>query len=424
MSELALLGGTPSIRVPLRPYVSIGEEERIAVDAIMRTGALSGYIGAVGEGFYGGRVVREFESQFSAMFRVKHALAVNSNTTGMVAALGAAGISPGDEVIMPPTTMSATAMAPLIYGGIPVFVDIEPDTFCLDVDQVVKAITPKTRAILAVSIFGHPAPLHALRSLADRHGILLIEDNAQAPLARENDRYAGTIGHLGVFSFNYHKHIHVGEGGMCVTDDDRLATRIAMIRNHGENAVGQLDCGDMVNMVGFNFRMTELQAAIGLAQLKKVEPLVARREAVAQRLTRELGKYDGIVPPSVRAGCRHVYYQWTARFDARKVGVSREVFVRALAAEGVPIGAGYVQPLYMLPVFQSRIAIGRDGFPFTLTDRKYAKGLCPVAEKMHERELIGIEVCSFLFDDPDIGAVAAAFDKVYAGRRELSKAAP
>src|SRR5262245_20307874 len=252
MSELALLGGAPSIRRPLRPYSSIGEEERVAVDAIMRTGLLSAYLGTPGEGFYGGRTVRDFESRFAARFRVKHALAVNSNTTGMVAAMGAAGISPGDEVIVPPTTMSATAMAPLVYGGIPVFVDIEPETFCLDPSKVRAAITPRTRAILVVNIFGHPARRHELRAIAEEHGIVLVEDNAQAPLAADNGRHSGLIGHIGVFSLNYHKHFHTGEGGICTTDDLRLAKRLRMIRNHGENVTQELADGDLTNMVGFN----------------------------------------------------------------------------------------------------------------------------------------------------------------------------
>lgn len=420
MSALALLGGTPSVRSPLRRYQSIGEEERLAVDAVMRSGLLSGYIGAWDEGFYGGPVVRQFEKRFAEIFNVQHALTVNSNTTGMIAALGAAEISPGDEVIVPPTTMSATAMAPLMYGAIPVFVDIEPDTFCLDVAKVEEAITLKTKAILVVNIFGHPARLHELRSLADRHGLVLIEDNAQSPFAMERGRYTGTIGHIGVFSFNYHKHIHTGEGGMCVTDDPSLAKRIAMIRNHGENTVEQLADGNLTNLVGLNLRMTELQAAIGLEQLKKADELVARRAAVAATLSVRLGAFDGLAVPQVRPDCRHVYYQWTGRYDASKTGVSRNTFVRALAAEGVPIGEGYVRPLYLLPAFQKRVAIGRDGFPFTLTNRSYKKGLCPVAERMHERELIGIEVCSYLFSEEDVDAVVAAFTKVYESQGELA----
>jgi dTDP-4-amino-4,6-dideoxygalactose transaminase len=202
MSQLAIRGGTPAVTRPLKPYASIGEEERLAVDQVMRDGVLSGYIGAWGEAFDGGPVVRRFETEFARVFGAVHAVAVNSNTSGLIAAMGAAGISPGDEVILPPTTMSATAMAPIFYGGIPVFADLEPETYCLDVEKVRAVITPKTRAIIAVNIFGHPARLAELRALADEHDLVLVEDNAQAPLGREGGRFTGTKGHIGVFSLN------------------------------------------------------------------------------------------------------------------------------------------------------------------------------------------------------------------------------
>lgn len=423
MSELALFGGKPVLNAPLKLYRSIGEEERLAVDAVMRSGHLSGYVGAWCDAFDGGPVVREFESRFAAKFKSRYAVAVNSNTSGMIAALGAAGISPGDEVIVPPTTMSATAMAPLIYGGIPVFVDIEPDTFCLDIEKVRETITPRTRAILVVNIFGQPAALTELRALADMHDLVLIEDNAQGPLATQRGRYAGTIGHIGVFSLNYHKHIHTGEGGVCCTDDERLAKRLRMIRNHGENVTDQLADADLTNIVGFNFRLTELQAAVGIAQLDKVDALVAEREEIASTFTRELAHFPGILPPAVRPDCRHVHYVWTARFKEERTGVPRDVFAKALEAEGVPVSVGYVAPLYLLPLFQKRIAIGRNGFPFTLTNRSYAKGLCPVAERMHEREFLELLVCSYAFEPHEMRDVLDAFAKVYEHRHELTAAA-
>jgi len=209
---------------------------------------------------------------------VKHTVSMNSATSGLFAAMGAVGIGPGDEVIVPPYTMSATAMAPLIYGGIPVFADIEEKTFGLDPAAVRKAVTPRTKAIIAVNLFGHPARLDELLEIAKERHLFLVEDNAQGPLAEDQGRYAGTLGHIGVFSLNYHKHIHTGEGGMCVTQDDDLALRLQLIRNHGENAVGPLETSDLTNLIGFNFRMTEIQAAIGIEQLKSIDEHVGRRE--------------------------------------------------------------------------------------------------------------------------------------------------
>lgn len=413
MSKLAILGGNASIISPLSPYSSMGQDEIDAVIKVARSGRLSSFIGAWCEDFDGGPEIRGFEKEWAERFSCKHAITVNSNTSGLIAALGAVGVSPGDEVIVPPYSMSATVMAPLFYGGIPVFVDIEPNTFCLDPVLVRAAITPKTRAILAVDLFGHPAALHELRALADEHGIYLIEDAAQAPLASENGRFAGTIGHIGVFSLNYHKHIHTGEGGMCCTNDDDLALRLRMIRNHGENVVEPLHVENIVNLIGFNFRMMELSAAIGREQLRKVDLLVNERQAIAERLSTELSGLKGLTVPMVRADCRHVYYVWCARHDAASAGVSRASVARALAAEGLPISEGYVKPLYLLPAFQQRIAIGRQGWPFTLTERRYEKGLCPVAERMDEHELIEFCTCSFQLKEEELTNVIKAFQKVY-----------
>ena len=252
------------MRKPLAAYNSIGAEEVKALEAVGQTGKFSGFFGAWCDEFGGGPIVQAFEVAWQERFSVRHAISVNSNTSGLIAALGAIGLSPGDEVIVPPMTMSATVMAPLIYGGIPVFVDMEPETFCLDIEKVAEAITSKTRAILVVDLFGHPAELAQLRTLADERGIYLIEDAAQAPLATEQGCLAGCVGHIGVFSLNCHKHIQTGEGGVCVTEDDDLALRMRAIRNHGENIVEAVEMVDATNMVGFNFRLTELSATVGI----------------------------------------------------------------------------------------------------------------------------------------------------------------
>jgi dTDP-4-amino-4,6-dideoxygalactose transaminase len=398
----------------------VGSEEVDAVTRVVESGQLSGFIGEWCDEFDGGTEIQAFEAAWRERFGVRHAISVNSNTSGLMAAMGAIGLSPGDEVIVPPTTMSATAMAPLIYGGIPVFVDIEPETFCLDPEQVLRAITPQTRAILVVDLFGHPGQLAALREIADARGIYLIEDAAQAPLAHENGKFAGTVGHIGVFSLNYHKHIHTGEGGVCVTDDDDLALRLRAIRNHGENIVEPLGIESPVNLVGFNFRMTEMSAAIGREQLKKLDNSVAGREARAEQLSAVTQACAGLTPPSTRADCRHVYYVWAARYDESETGISRRRIARALVAEGVPIHEGYVKPLYQLPLFQKRLAIGRDGFPFNLTNRSYEAGLCPVAERMYESDLLEFPICSYALPADDMNAIGAAILKVFENIDQLA----
>jgi perosamine synthetase len=282
-----------------------------------------------------------------------------------------------------------------------------------------RAITPKTKAIIAVNLFGHPAPLAQLMDLAKEHGLKVIEDNAQGPLAAEGGRLAGTIADIGVFSLNYHKHIHTGEGGMCVTRDPTLAVRLQAIRNHAENIVEGAGIADLTNMVGFNYRMTEMSAAVGIEQLKRVEPEVMRRQKLAEHLTAGVAGLEGITPPMVRPGCRHVYYTWTARIDEAKLGVSRADFSRALTAEGFPHFVGYVRPLYLLPVFQKRIAFGRGGWPFNLTDRKYEKGLCPVAERMHEHEILAYEICGYRVDARHADLLVEAIRKVHQHRESI-----
>lgn len=423
MSEkLALRGGTPVLARPLPAYNSLGEEEVRAVEAVVRSGSLSGFYGSWGDEFLGGARVREFEHAWAARFDVPHVVSVNSATSGLFTALGALGVGPGDEVIVPPYTMSATAMAPLVYGGIPVFADIEPDTFCLDVEAVRAAIGPRTRAIIAVNLFGHPAPLAELAGLAASHGIALIEDNAQGPLAEEHGRYAGTIGDIGVFSLNYHKHVHTGEGGMCVTRDPHLALRMQAIRNHAENVVAAAGISDLANMVGFNYRMSELSAAVGIEQLKKIDQHVQRRQALGERLSEGVRDLDGLIPPAVREDCRHVYYVWAMRVDEEALGVSRAAFSEALAAEGFPHFVGYTRPLYLLPVFQKRIAIGNGGWPFTLSERRYDRGLCPVTERLFERELVCFETCAYAVDEQQVALLVEAVRKVHAHRHTLRRA--
>lgn len=421
MTTLAILGGEPEITERLRPYRSMGAAEKEAVVKVMDDDCLSGFFGSWQDGFLGGPRVQEFERSWAERFNVRHVVSVNSNTSGLIAAMGAIGISPGDEVILPPTTMSATAVAPLFYGGIPVFADLDPNDFCISVDAVKAAVTSRTRAVIAVNLFGHPAKLTELRQFCDERGIFLVEDNAQGPLASEFGKQCGTIGHIGVFSLNYHKHIHTGEGGMCCTDDSRLAERLQMIRNHAEAVVEQAGTRDLTNMIGMNLRLTELSAAIGLVQLGEIEGHVFGRVKFAEGLSSRLSGLEGFTVPTVRTECRHVYYNWMAKFDAELVGVSRERFNEALRAEGFPSFVGYVRPLYYLPLFQEGVAIGRNGFPLNLSERSYScfPEVCSVAESLWREKFLGVMICNYALEDNIADRLANAFLKVYENRHLL-----
>jgi dTDP-4-amino-4,6-dideoxygalactose transaminase len=303
----------------------------------------------------------------------------------------------------------------------------------LSPDAVRKAITPRTKAILAVDIFGHPFAAGEIAAIAKEHGISIIEDASQAPGARYKGRYAGTLGDIGVFSLNYHKHIHCGEGGIIVTDDDQLAERMQLIRNHAEAVVGPMGRRDIANMVGFNFRMTELEAAIARCQLLKLESLLVERRARIASLNERLREIPALMMPKTAEECVHSYYVHVLKFDEAKAGVSRDSFVKAVAAElpsielkedeGACISAGYVKPLYNLPVFQQRISIGRDGYPWRLNGSEsqvsYAPGICPVAERMHQSEVILHEYVSPFMTESDLDDLASIFLKVWSNRESI-----
>lgn len=423
MSRLALNGGTPVRTGPFPRYNTIGDEERRAVMEVLDTGVLSQFLGMWHPDFYGGERVRTLEKEWAEYFGVKHAVAVNSATSGLYAAVGAAGVGPGDEVIVSPYTMAASATAALVYGAIPVFADIDPEIFCLSPTVIRERITPCTRAIIVVDIFGHPADMDEIRAIAEEHDLVVIEDNAQGPGAFYKGRSAGCLADMGVFSLNYHKTIHTGEGGVVVTDNDEYAERLQLIRNHAEVVVRGKGVENLVNMVGFNYRMTEIEAAIGCEQLKKLKRLVAARQQAAEYLSDRLNGLPGITPPVVRPYATHGYYVYALRYNAEATGVSRERFVAALRAEGLGVNVGYVQPLYLEPLYQRRIAFGKDGFPFTYPGYKgrvsYKKGICPVAERMYSEELIYGDFCHAGLSLADVADIVSIFVKVYDNMKEL-----
>jgi perosamine synthetase len=426
-NQLALLGGTPAIVRELTPFKSMSEEEAAAAAEVIRGGVLSAYIGAPGDGFLGGPKVRALEDQAAKYFGVKHAIAVNSWTSGLIAAVGAIAIEPGDEIITTPWTMAATATAILHFNGIPVFADIDPATFNIDPASVEALITPRTRAIMTVDIFGQSADMRALRAIADKHGLKLISDTAQAPGAKYFDAYAGTLADIGGYSLNYHKHIHCGEGGILVTNDPRLAERLRLIRNHAEAVVQSDDPAVLTNLLGYNFRLGEIEAAIASIQITKLAARVSSRQRAAAQLDRELSKLPGITVPPVAVGCTHVYYVYGMTLDVNALGVSRQRIVDALRAEGVPgLVRGY-QNLHLLPMFQQKIAYGTQGFPWTspYASRQisYHKGICPVAEELHASTFLGVNLCMCEFGSDDVELVIAAFRKVWSQLDALRTAA-
>jgi perosamine synthetase len=416
-SKLALLGGAKTISQPMPLYSSFGPEEKAAAMEVLESGVLSKFIGAWTPDFYGGEKVQQFERAWEKFFDVHHAVSVNSATSGLICALGALDLEPGDEVIVSPWTMSADGAAILVWNAIPVFADIEERTFGLCPESIRKNITSRTKAILVSDIHGHAARLDEIMSIARAHNLKVIEDAAQAPGAKYKGRYVGTIADIGVFSLNYHKHIHTGEGGVCVTNDPVLAERMQLIRNHAESVVAKKGVSNLSNMIGFNFRLGEIEAAMGLKQLEKLPALAASRARACYRLMEGLRDLPGMRLPIVERDCTHVFYLFPLILDQKMLGVSRSRLAQALRAEGVPVVMeGYVN-VHLLPMFQKKMAYGSSGFPWRIGHEEsavsYKPGICPVAERFQSEAVMGLTPCSHRYDDVDVDLVVAAFKKVW-----------
>jgi perosamine synthetase len=424
MKQLAINGGTPVRTDPFPPYVTLGEEEKRAAIEVIESGNLSGFLGTWSPQSLGGPKVRQLENNWEEYFRVAHAVSMNSATSALYAAVGATGAGPGDEVIVSPYTMTASASAALVYGAIPVFADIDEETFCITPESVERCLSPYTKAIVVVDLLGHPAEMNGIMKIARAHSLLVVEDAAQAYGATYHDRAAGTLADIGVFSLNVHKTIQTGEGGVAVTDNPELAERLQLIRNHAEVVVGGKGTENLVNLVGQNYRMTEMEAALAIEQLKKLPRLHPPRVAAADFLTGRLSSLDGLTTPRVKEEIVHGYYRYALRVNEAKLGVSRDRIVAALKAEGIPMVGGYTRPLYLEPLYQKRIAFGKDGFPFTYSGYKgsvsYEKGICPVTERMYEHELMVTDVCHASITERDLEDVVKAFEKVWAHLSELS----
>jgi dTDP-4-amino-4,6-dideoxygalactose transaminase len=423
MKKLAINGGPKQINREFIKYNSIGEEELAAATQVIRSGVLSDFVGEYGPGFLGGSKVNEFERYCENYFGVKHAITVNSWTSGLIAAVGAIGIEPGDEVITTPWTMCATATAILHWNALPVFADIDPNTFCICPKSIEANITSKTKAIIGVDLFGMPCDYDAIDRIADRHNLKVIYDSAQAPNAKYKNHYAGTRGDIGGISLNFHKHIHTGEGGVLFTNNYEYAQKLRLIRNHAEAVVGSLPNFPLGNMIGYNFRMGEIESAIGIEQLRKLQNKTDSRRHIARRLSTELENLPGLLVPKVPEDVEHVYYVYAMKIDSSIVSHSRKRIIDALEAEGVPgLGSTYGN-VHLLPVFQNKIAYGSKGFPWSTFDDRgisYKKGICPIAEELSDNSYIDLAICSYEFLKEDIDQVIAAFTKVWNNFGELA----
>ena len=395
--ELAINNGQPYRTKAWIDNFTIDEEEKTAVNRVLDSGYLSLFEGSHYPdppfSFYGGPEVQALEKEWSDFYSVKHSVSMNSATSGLFAAIGALGVGYGDEVIVSPYTMTACAMAPLIYGAIPVFADVHRETGCLDPRSVKNLVSNRTKAIIVVHQFGFPAQMDTIMELARQYGLYVIEDCAQAHGARYKGQPVGSIGDIGVFSLNVNKTIQTGEGAVCTTNDPDLCYRLQLIRNHGEAVVGPAGYEDITNIAGFNYRLTEVGAALAREQLKKLPKLNSQRLNLIHRLHVGLRDVPFLRPLiGVEKHMEPTYYVCPILFNEDVAGVSRDQFLRAMNAEGLLFYQGYVRPLYLQPLYQNK-RLYKYGYPFSAEENKfcrteYSLGTSPVAEQLHFKEML------------------------------------
>lgn len=377
LKRLAIEGGSKAVEQALPGVLSAAgrtfdeQEERLVLEAL-RSGCLSRN---------GGRMVRQLEQEFAAAIGVEHAVACSSGTACVHLAVAALDLEPGDEVIVPPITDIGSILPILWQNAVPVFADVNPLTMVLDPASVEANITERTKAVIAVHLAGLCCPMDELLALCRRHGIVLIEDCAQAYCAEYKGRSAGSMGDMGCFSLQQSKHITCGEGGLMVTSNAEYARRALLF----SDKAWPRDSGTLGScrflFLSQNYRMSELNGAVALAQLRKVEAVVQRRRERAAQLIREMAGIEGVAPPWTPAEAKHSFWLFMLRVTAPEVDT--QAFGEALVAEGVPAWVRYiVDPLYLSPIFTQRRTYGTSGYPFTpYSHQVYARGLCPGSEQ-------------------------------------------
>jgi dTDP-4-amino-4,6-dideoxygalactose transaminase len=379
MSKLAVHGGTPYRKRPFSERTPFGDKEVELVTEAIRSQNLFGL---------GGEKVTAFEKKFAEMYGVKYAVASTSGTAAIHIAIGGINPNPGDEIISAPIT-DGGAIVPVLYqNGIPIFADID-NTYNMDPAEVERNITKRTKAIVTVHIFGNACNMDAMVEISKKYNIPLIEDVSQAHATKYKDKYLGTIGDIGCFSLQQGKHMTTGDGGVTITNNDKLAERMRLFRDKGWTR--KPGWGPRTYLfLAPNYRMTELQGAVGIAQLEKVKDRVKKRNELGTLLTSLIHEIDGLISPPVTGGTEHAY--WLYPLLVTKWPVKK--FADALVAEGVPCSSGYIgEPIFLcMEALARKKTFGTSHFPFDspYTDRKieYTKGMCPKTEEALHRMII------------------------------------
>jgi perosamine synthetase len=378
-ASLAVYGGTP-VREKFLPYgrQSLDDADIAAVVEVLKS-----------EWLTSGPKIAEFEERFAAWIGARHAVSFSSGTAALHGAAFAAGLAPGDEAITTPMTFCATANCILYQGATPVFADVSADTLNIDPAEVVKKITSRTKAIIAVDYAGHPAELEELRMLAAVRGVLLIEDACHALGAEYRRKRVGSIADMTVFSFHPVKHLTTGEGGMVATDDRRLAETLRRFRNHGissqarERQESEQWFYEMV-LLGFNYKLTDIACALGLSQLNKLEANLARRREIAARYGAAFCALREIVVPAVRDGADPAWHLYAIRLKLEVLAAGRDDIFRALRAENIGVNVHYI-PVHRQPYYRERFG-NQESYP--VAENAYERLLSlPMFHAMTDRDV-------------------------------------
>lgn len=404
--KLALLGGTPVRNQPFTSWPVFGKTEERRLLRALRSGQW---------GRLHGTEVAEFENRFAVMHGCRHGIAVVNGTVALRIALLAAGIREEDEVIVPPYTFFSTASSVIEANAVPVFADIDLDTFNLDPRAVEAAITSRTRAIIPVHFAGQPADLNAIMAIARKRKLTVIEDAAHAHGAMYRNRPAGSLGHMASFSFQSSKNMSSGEGGIITTNNGRLAEACRSIQNCGRSPTG---LWYEHHVISGNYRLGEFQGAVLNAQLDRLEGQTQTRDRNGQYLAAELSRLPGIHPQKRPGDCtRHSYHLFMLRVDGRKFGAPRVAVIKALQAEGIPCSGGYGYSLPRQPMFRNK-TFG-PYLPKASARLNYRKDSCPNSDLICREQCIWFEQSIFLSRRADIDDIARAMEKVYENRETL-----
>jgi perosamine synthetase len=388
--KLAIHGGTP-IRREILSYGRqwLDEEDIAAVVGVLRSDYLTT-----------GPTVARFEQAFAEYVGAREAVAVSNGTAALHAAMYALNIRQGDEVIVPALTFAASANCVVYQGGTPVFADVDPETLLLDPAQAEAKITPRTKAIIAVDFAGQPCDYDALYSIADRHGLAIVDDACHALGGSYRGRSVGRLADLNTFSLHPVKPITSGEGGVITTDSSEWADRMRVFRNHGiatdrrqRDAQGYWFY-EMIDL-GYNYRLTDFQCALGLSQLRKLPGWVARRQEIARRYDKAFTGLEGVAPLGVRPDVSHAYHLYVIRIDTTRLRVDRTEIFFALRAEGIGVNVHYI-PVHLHPYYRNRFGTG--------------PGDCPVAETAYE-QILSLPIFPRMSDE-DINDVITAVTRV------------